>query len=171
MTTPKRDPKKKFQVVRRPSATVEKIVADAPAIPETTTSAVETEQVAVTMNKAPAPAAAPPKATEAPLAACAPVAKIAQKEKAASEIAVVAVWTEWPGKALDIWKENTTAMMDFATALSKAKDLSEIVTLQSQFMNDRFGTYTRLSSEACAFAQDVAKGAGSSVTKSLFVVC
>ncbi len=60
----------------------------------------------------------------------------------------VAVWTKaWPGKSVELWSENTEALLGFASALSKAKSVTEVVELQSQFANERVNRFLRLSGE------------------------
>jgi hypothetical protein len=63
-----------------------------------------------------------------------------------------AVWgVGWPGKSLEVWNENATAVIDLASKLAKAKSLSDIVTLQSRFANERLESFMRLSSELAIF--------------------
>jgi cytochrome c peroxidase len=173
MTTQKRDIKRKFPVVRQPAsidltpAAAPKTISVTQAAPEpfaTTKEAVippaspvETVVVAPAKEPAPQPARAQP--------ASSVLAKVTV------EPAAGAAWSKvWPTKSLDIWNENATAFVEFATALSKAKTIAEVVTLQSQFLNDRFGSYSRLSSEVVTLAQDIAKEAGGALPKAFFTV-
>ncbi len=176
MTTQKRDIKRKFPVVRQPAsinlapAAEPKAIAVTQAVPEPfdttkevilpSANPVETAVVAPVKEPAPQPARAFQPASTI-------LAKVNVEPTAGT-----AAWSRiWPTKSLDIWNENATAFVEFATALSRAKSMSEIVTLQSQFLNDRFGSYSRLSSEVVTLAQDIAKEAGAAVPKTFFTVC
>jgi hypothetical protein len=54
----------------------------------------------------------------------------------------------WAFKGVELWSENAQAMMGFASALGKAKSLTEIVELQSRFASERFNRFAKLASEA-----------------------
>ena len=53
----------------------------------------------------------------------------------------------WAFKGVELWSENAQAMMGFASALGKAKSLTEVVELQSRFASERFNRFAKLASE------------------------
>ena len=53
----------------------------------------------------------------------------------------------WAFKGVELWSENAQAMMGFASALGKAKSLTEIVELQSRFASERFNRFAKLAGE------------------------
>jgi hypothetical protein len=53
----------------------------------------------------------------------------------------------WAFKGVELWSENAQAMMGFASALGKAKSLTEIVELQSRFATERFNRFAKLAGE------------------------
>ena len=53
----------------------------------------------------------------------------------------------WAFKSVELWSENTQAMMGFASALGKAKSLTEVVELQSRFATERFNRFAKLAGE------------------------
>ena len=53
----------------------------------------------------------------------------------------------WAFKSVELWSENAQAMMGFASALGKAKSLTEVVELQSRFATERFNRFAKLASE------------------------
>lgn len=66
--------------------------------------------------------------------------------------ASAAAWgSAWPGKSVEVWNENAAAVVDLASKLAKAKSLTEIVTLQARFANERLESFMRLSSELAVF--------------------
>ena len=54
----------------------------------------------------------------------------------------------WAFKSVELWSENAQAMMGFASALGKAKSLTEVVELQSRFASERFNRFAKLAGEA-----------------------
>ena len=54
----------------------------------------------------------------------------------------------WAFKSVELWSENAQAMMGFASALGKAKSLTEVVELQSRFAAERFNRFAKLAGEA-----------------------
>ena len=54
----------------------------------------------------------------------------------------------WAFKSVELWSENAQAMMGFASALGKAKSLTEVVELQSRFATERFNRFAKLAGEA-----------------------
>ena len=95
---------------------------------------------------APAPAAI----HAAPEKAAAPVVAVpaAAESKSGSAAGVAAAWSQaWPGKSFELLNESSKALMDFATALSKAKTPTEVVELQSKFASQHLDRFMRLSSE------------------------
>ena len=62
---------------------------------------------------------------------------------------------EWTKKSFDLWSENTTALLDLAEQITKAKTLDEVVSLQTRFVNGRLDSFLRQSKDAMAFAQSV----------------
>ncbi len=168
MTTQKRDIKRKFPVVRQP-ASIELAPAAEPKTISTTQAAQEL--IAETKEAYIPPAIPVETAIVAPAKEAAPQTIRVLAKLTVEPAAGAAAWSKvWPTKSLDIWNENATAFVEFAAALSKAKNMSEVVTLQSQFLNDRLGSYSRLSSEVVALAQNIAKEAGAAVPKTFFTV-
>jgi len=55
--------------------------------------------------------------------------------------------TAWAFKSVELWSENAQAMMGFASALGKAKSLTEVVELQSRFATERFNRFAKLAGE------------------------
>lgn len=53
----------------------------------------------------------------------------------------------WAFKSVELWSENAQAMMGFASALGKAKSLTEVVELQSRFAAERFNRFAKLAGE------------------------
>jgi hypothetical protein len=53
----------------------------------------------------------------------------------------------WAFKSVELWSENAQAMMGFASALGKAKSLTEVVELQSRFATERFNRFAKLAGE------------------------
>ena len=53
----------------------------------------------------------------------------------------------WAFKGMELWNENAQAMMGFASALGKAKSLTEVVELQSRFATERFNRFAKLAGE------------------------
>jgi hypothetical protein len=53
----------------------------------------------------------------------------------------------WAFKGVELWSENAQAMMGFASALGKAKSLTEVVELQSRFASERFNRFAKLAGE------------------------
>jgi hypothetical protein len=53
----------------------------------------------------------------------------------------------WAFKSMELWSENAHAMMGFASALGKAKSLTEVVELQSRFATERFNRFAKLAGE------------------------
>ena len=53
----------------------------------------------------------------------------------------------WAFKSMELWSENAQAMMGFASALGKAKSLTEVVELQSRFATERFNRFAKLAGE------------------------
>ncbi len=157
MTTQKREAKRKFTIAPQPDAQKSAVEATAPADAPEIVESVEVESlefVEIVLEEAASPALEEPQALIASL-----VEPVHATETAQTTKAIFAWTTMWPGKSFDLWNENATAFMEFAGALSKAKDLGEVVALQSQFFADRLGTYARLSKEI-----------GSSAPKGFFAI-
>ena len=53
----------------------------------------------------------------------------------------------WAFKSMELWNENAQAMMGFASALGRAKSLTEVVELQSRFATERFNRFAKLAGE------------------------
>jgi hypothetical protein len=168
MTIQKREVRKKFTIGPQ-TAAQDSTGEEAPAIvPESETASVEAApietapvetapividaQAVEIFNEEPAPAAFIAPAPEQPVAEQPAVFAPETVVKAT----VVFAWADiWPGKTFDMWNENATAFLEFASALSKAKNLGEVVALQSQYLTGRLGSYARFSSEAATIGKDL----------------
>jgi hypothetical protein len=169
MTTQKREVRKKFTIGPQTAAqdsTIEEASAIASdietaplteAVPfeaapvEAAPIVIASDAVEILMEEAASPAFAAP-APEEPVAEQ-PAVFVPETVVKAT---VVFAWADiWPGKTFDIWNENATAFFEFASALSKAKNMGEVVALQSQYLTGRLGSYARLSSEAASIAKEI----------------
>ena len=53
----------------------------------------------------------------------------------------------WPLNVFDLFSANAAAVLDFATALGKAKSLTDAIELQSRFASERYSTLLRQTNE------------------------
>jgi hypothetical protein len=105
-----------------------------------------------------APMAAAPVAAE-PVTAVATVAssESAPAKSPASEPSPEFFYSAtWSMKPLDLWSENTVAFLDFAEQLGKAKNLEDVMNVQSRFTSERYESFVRQSKDFMEFAQSFA---------------
>ena len=53
----------------------------------------------------------------------------------------------WPLNMFDLFSANAAAVLDFATALGRAKSLTDAIELQSRFASERYSTLLRQTNE------------------------
>ena len=139
------------------SAPVAPSVKSEPVAP---TAAKKAPLESAVVNEAAIAAALAPQAPDAPEAsACVEVVElesapvVAAQEKvagfviSASTPSATPEAAAWAFKGVELWSENAQAMMGFASALGKAKSLTEVVELQSRFASERFNRFAKLASE------------------------
>jgi phasin len=63
---------------------------------------------------------------------------------------------ELNNKAIDLMRDNTNAMFDFAKSLTGAKSLSEVVVLQTEHARKQFETFSTQAKEFSGLVQKVA---------------
>ena len=68
--------------------------------------------------------------------------------------------SEWRKTTADAWNESATALIDLASALTKARTVSEVLDLQARFARERLEGFAKLSSSYAELAQRAAKDAG-----------
>lgn len=64
-----------------------------------------------------------------------------------------------PLKTLDLFNENTAALIDFAAELGKVKSVTDVVSLQSRFASECYATFLRQSNEIADLTRKMAVGA------------
>jgi hypothetical protein len=127
------------------------------AVDETIVSAALAPEVLQPLEAPQAPTAIQP--TAAPAAAVVELVKLetapivaAQEDvagfaiSASTPIATPHV-AAWAFKGVELWSENAQAVLGFASALGKAKSLTEVVELQSRFASERFNRFAALAGE------------------------
>jgi phasin len=62
-------------------------------------------------------------------------------------------------KALDAYRANTAASLDYVQALANVRSVSEAITLQSEHLRKQYETLTAQAKELSALAQQVAADA------------
>ncbi|HYA80419.1 MAG TPA: phasin family protein [Methylocystis sp.] len=68
--------------------------------------------------------------------------------------------SEWRKTTAEAWNESATALIDLASALTKARTVSEVLDLQARFARERLEGFAKLSSSYAELAQRAAKDAG-----------
>jgi len=68
--------------------------------------------------------------------------------------------SEWRKTTAEAWNEGATALIDLASALTKAQTVSEVLALQTRFARERLEGFAKLSSNYAELAQRAAKDAG-----------
>ncbi len=68
--------------------------------------------------------------------------------------------SEWRKTTAEAWNDSAVALFDLASALTKARTVSEVIDLQARFARERFGGLAKLSSDYVELAQRTAKDAG-----------
>ena len=124
------------------------VEAAAEAIPQPGVGAVEAVAEVVAEDPTPEPEARAPRAIEA---AAVVALDFAAPVKAASE---------WRKATAAAWNEGAAALIDLASALTKARTVSEVVDLQARFAQERLEGLAKLSSDYVELAQRTAKDAG-----------
>ncbi|HXY59379.1 MAG TPA: phasin family protein [Methylocystis sp.] len=68
--------------------------------------------------------------------------------------------SEWRKTTAEAWNEGATALIDLASALTKARTVSEVLALQARFARERIEGFAKLSSNYAELTQRAAKDAG-----------
>jgi hypothetical protein len=71
--------------------------------------------------------------------------------------------TAWPLNVFDLFSANAAAVLDFATALGKAKSLTDAIELQSRFAGERYSTLLRQTNEIAELMRRSTFGANAPV--------
>jgi hypothetical protein len=66
-------------------------------------------------------------------------------------------------KTLDFWADNAFAILDYATELSKATSVADVVDLQSRFSRERISKFSEQLNEGAEVARRLAMGAAVSI--------
>lgn len=134
------------------------VEAAAPAAEAPVETAVETVAPAVeTVTAAVETAAAPvEKAAEAIVAA---TEKLASPELAPSFTAATKSLQAFSTKALEAYKANAAASVEYVQALASVRSVSEAIALQSEHLRKQYETFSAQAKELTALAQQVAADA------------
>jgi len=89
---------------------------------------------------------------------------VAEVEKIVAAISVEAPEVNsqveaWRKKTLDLWSENASAWLDFATEIGKGTNPAEVATLQTQFVYGRFNALLQATNDYLALARETALSA------------